>query len=201
VYLAVVHADGRVEEVFQGPGADRLLGGAEPDPEMVNWDAAIHPDDRAAYDAFNRELGAGRESDVEYRGPHREALVGGPLPGGADDDRLWASLLHPDDRARWETALRRLPGSGPSSNTRPTAGGSSTPPTASTPAPTSTSCAPTAPATNRSHVPSCGTAPRTGARDDPLTRPAQHARGGWMACAAITGRLGCKHVAATMPST
>ena len=67
VYLALVHADGRVEELFQGPGADRLLGGAEPDPEMVNWDAAIHPDDRAAYDAFNRALSAGRASDVEYR--------------------------------------------------------------------------------------------------------------------------------------
>ena len=191
VYLAVVHTDGSVEEVFQGPGADRLLGGADPDPEMVNWDAAIHPDDRSAYAAFNRELGAGRESNVEYRligadgvtrwvhdraatrrrrdgtveisgivsdvteqrrmraelaaahaavsrvveamddhlytlrvlpdggctaayrGPHREALVGGPLPGGADDDRLWASLLHPDDRARWEMALRRLPNGEP----------------------------------------------------------------------------------------
>src|SRR4051812_27375115 len=187
VYLAVVHPDGRVEEMFQGPGADRLLGGAEPDPEMVNWDAAIHPDDRAAYDAFNRDLSGGRESNVEYRligadgvtrwvhdraatrrrrdgtveisgivsdvteqrrmraeltaahaavsrvvdamddhlytllvrpdgrctavyrGPHREALIGGPLPGGADDDLTWAALLHPDDRARWETALRRLP--------------------------------------------------------------------------------------------
>jgi diguanylate cyclase (GGDEF)-like protein len=186
VYLAIAHADGRVEEMFQGPGADRLLGGAEPDPEMANWDAAIHPDDRAAYDAFNRELGAGRECDVEYRligadgvtrwvhdraatrrrrdgtieisgivsdvteqrrmraelaaahaavsrvvdamddhlytlrvlpdggctavyrGPHREALVGGSLPGGAEDDELWASLLHPDDRARWETTLREL---------------------------------------------------------------------------------------------
>ena len=54
VYLAIVHADGSVEEMFQGPGADRLLGGAEPDPEMLNWDAAIHPEDRAAYDAFNR---------------------------------------------------------------------------------------------------------------------------------------------------
>jgi diguanylate cyclase (GGDEF)-like protein len=186
VYLAIAHADGRVEELFQGPGADRLLGGAEPDPEMVNWEAAIHPDDRVAYDAFNVELAAGRDSDAEYRligadgvtrwvhdraatrrrrdgtveisgivsdvtdqrqlraelaaahaavsrvveamddhlytlrvledgsstpvyrGPHREVLVGGPLPGGADDDALWASLLHPDDRERWAAALRRL---------------------------------------------------------------------------------------------
>jgi diguanylate cyclase (GGDEF)-like protein len=191
VYLAMAHADGRIEELFQGPGADRLLGGAEPDPEMVNWEAALHPDDREAYDAFNRELGAGRKADVEYRlrgadgitrwvhdraatrrrpdgtveisgivsdvteqrqmrldlaaahaavsrvveamddhlytlqvlpdgtstpvyrGPHREALIGGPLPGGADDDALWASLLHPDDRERWAAALRRLPAGEP----------------------------------------------------------------------------------------
>jgi diguanylate cyclase (GGDEF)-like protein len=186
VYLAVAHGDGRVEEIFQGPGADRLLGGADPDPEMVNWDRAIHPDDRAAYDAFNAALGAGLESDVEYRligadgitrwvhdraktrrrrdgtveisgivsdvteqrrmraelaaahaavsrvveamddhlytlrvlpdggsvavyrGPHRDALAGGPLPAGAEGDAMWATLLHPEDRERWEAAMRRL---------------------------------------------------------------------------------------------
>jgi diguanylate cyclase (GGDEF)-like protein len=186
VYLAVAHPDGRVEELFQGPGADRLLGGAEPDPEMTNWEAAIHPDDRAAYDAFNLALGAGRTCDVEYRligadgitrwvhdraatrrrrdgtveisgivsdvteqrrlraelgaahaavsrvveamddhlytlrvdpdgssvavyrGPHRAALVGGPLPGGVQDDRLWATLLHPEDRERWRATFARL---------------------------------------------------------------------------------------------
>ena len=42
VYVALAHPDGRVEELFQGPGADRLLGGAEPDAEMENWDAALH---------------------------------------------------------------------------------------------------------------------------------------------------------------
>ena len=39
VYLAVAFPDGRFEELFQGPGADRLLGGAEPDAEMENWNA------------------------------------------------------------------------------------------------------------------------------------------------------------------
>ena len=194
VYLALVHADGRVEEVFQGPGADRLLGGAEPDPEMVNWDAAIHPDDRADYDAFNRSLGAGRESDVEYRligadgvtrwvhdraatrrrhdgtveisgivsdvteqrrmraelaeahaavsrvveamddhlytlrvmpdggstavyrGPHREALVGGPLPGGADDAALGLAAASRRSRPLGDgcaaTSARRAGGAG-----------------------------------------------------------------------------------------
>ena len=67
VYQALVHPDGRLEELFQGPGADRLLGGAEPDPEMTNWDAAIHPQDRPAYEAFNATLAGGNECDVEYR--------------------------------------------------------------------------------------------------------------------------------------
>ena len=67
VYLARALADGTLEEVFQGPGADRLLGGALPDPEMQNWEAAVHPDDRVAYDAFIGVLGAGTGSEIEYR--------------------------------------------------------------------------------------------------------------------------------------
>ena len=88
VYLAQALPDGSVRELFQGPGADRLLGGAEPDPEMENWDAALHPADRAAYDAFNRALADGQDADVEYR------LI------GADGITRW---VH--DRA----ATRRLP--------------------------------------------------------------------------------------------
>ena len=187
VYVALAHPDGRIEELFQGPGADRLLGGAEPDAAMENWDAALHPEDRAGYDAFNAALADGRESDVEYRligadgltrwvhdraatrrlpdgaveisgivsdvterrrlraeldqahaslsrvveamdghlytlridadghyqtvyrGPNREALFGGALPGGAEDDRVWESLVHPDDRGRRRSAIARLP--------------------------------------------------------------------------------------------
>jgi diguanylate cyclase (GGDEF)-like protein/putative nucleotidyltransferase with HDIG domain len=67
VYLALALPDGTIEELFQGPGGDRLLGGAEPDPEMINWDAAVHADDRPAYDAFNRALGRGEDSEVTYR--------------------------------------------------------------------------------------------------------------------------------------
>jgi diguanylate cyclase (GGDEF)-like protein/putative nucleotidyltransferase with HDIG domain len=88
VYLALAHPDGRLEELFQGPGGDRLLGGAEPDPEMVNWDNAVHPEDRAAYDAFNEALGRGQDSEVTYR------LI------GADGITRWVS-----DRA----ACRRRP--------------------------------------------------------------------------------------------
>jgi diguanylate cyclase (GGDEF)-like protein len=187
VYLALSHPDGRVEELFQGPGADRLLGGAEPDPEMKNWAAALHPEDRAACEAFDAALAEGKESDVEYRligadgitrwvhdraaprrrpdgtveisgivsdvtdrrrmraeldqahaalsrvveamqghlytlrvdadggyrtvyrGPNREALFGGPVAGGPEDDRVWESLVHPDDREAWWEAVARLP--------------------------------------------------------------------------------------------
>ena len=34
---------------------------------MINWDAAVHPDDRPAYDAFNQALGRGEDSEVTYR--------------------------------------------------------------------------------------------------------------------------------------
>ncbi len=186
VYLARAYPDGSIEELFQGPGADRLLGGAEPDPEMENWEAALDPADRAAYDAFNIALGKGEDADVEYRlrgadgitrwvhdrartrrlpdgsievsgivsdvserrrmraelaeahaaltrvveamddhlftlqvqpgggyqsvyrGPHREALAGGPLATGPDGDRAWAALVHPDDRALWVSAIAAL---------------------------------------------------------------------------------------------
>jgi diguanylate cyclase (GGDEF)-like protein len=67
VYLTLALPDGALQELFQGPGGDRLLGGAEPDPEMVNWDAAVHPDDRPAYDAFNEGLCRGQDGDVTYR--------------------------------------------------------------------------------------------------------------------------------------
>src|SRR4051794_28304871 len=67
VYAAVAYPDGQLVELFQGPGADKLLGGGDPDPDMVNWEAALHPDDRDAYDAFNAQLAAGRSADVEYR--------------------------------------------------------------------------------------------------------------------------------------
>jgi diguanylate cyclase (GGDEF)-like protein len=67
VYLTLALPDGTLQELFQGPGGDRLLGGAEPDPEMVNWDAAVHPDDRDAFNAFNQGLCRGEDGDVTYR--------------------------------------------------------------------------------------------------------------------------------------
>jgi diguanylate cyclase (GGDEF)-like protein len=67
VYVAAAQPDGTLQELFQGPGADRLLGGAEPDDAMENWDGAVHPDDRAAYTAFNERLVNGERADVQYR--------------------------------------------------------------------------------------------------------------------------------------
>lgn len=67
VYVAAAESDGTLRELFQGPGADRLLGGAEPDAAMENWDAAIHPEDRPAYDEFNARLVRGERSEVQYR--------------------------------------------------------------------------------------------------------------------------------------
>jgi diguanylate cyclase (GGDEF)-like protein len=67
VYVAVSFPDGRFEELFQGPGADRLLGGAVPDHEMQNWEAAVHPEDRAIYETYNAALAAGEDADAEYR--------------------------------------------------------------------------------------------------------------------------------------
>jgi len=67
VYLTLAMPDGTLEELFQGPGGERLLGGAEPDPEMVNWDAAVHPEDWAAYEEFNQALCRGEDWEVTYR--------------------------------------------------------------------------------------------------------------------------------------
>jgi diguanylate cyclase (GGDEF)-like protein/putative nucleotidyltransferase with HDIG domain len=113
IYLALAHPNGSLNELFQGPGGDRLLGGAEPDPEMVNWDAAVHPDDRAGYDEFNRALGEGHDGEVLYR------LIGAdgvtrwvhdraacrPLPdGGYEVSGIVSDVT---DRRRLEDDLRR----------------------------------------------------------------------------------------------
>jgi diguanylate cyclase (GGDEF)-like protein len=95
VYLALAYPDGTLEELFQGPGGERLLGGAEPDPDMVNWDNAVHADDRAAYDAFNAGLGSGRDCEVEYR------LI------GADGVTRWVhdrAVCRPRPDGTWEVS-------------------------------------------------------------------------------------------------
>jgi diguanylate cyclase (GGDEF)-like protein/PAS domain S-box-containing protein len=113
VYRAIAHPDGRIEEVFQGPGADRLLGGADPDSEMENWNAAIHPDDLPAIAAFEATLAAGRDAGVEYRlrgydGVTRWVHDRAVTRRRADDGLVEISGIVSDvtERRRMEDALR-----------------------------------------------------------------------------------------------
>jgi diguanylate cyclase (GGDEF)-like protein len=114
VYLAIASPqDGTLQELFQGPGGDRLLGGAEPDPEMVNWDNAVHPDDRAAYDDFNHGLTQGEDREVVYRlvgldGVTRwvhDRAVARPRPDGTFE--VSGIVSDVTERRRLEDQLRR----------------------------------------------------------------------------------------------
>ena len=61
--------DGRyVCNEFIGEGLQSLLGPIPPgvDSEQA-WENGVHPDDRAAYAAFNAELIAGRPAEIEHR--------------------------------------------------------------------------------------------------------------------------------------
>ena len=133
-----------LQELFQGPGGDRLLGGAEPDPEMVNWEAAVHPDDRAAYDAFNLALSRGEDGEVVYR------LV------GADGITRWVhdrgGLPRPRPTARSRSAA--------SSPTSPSGAGSRT------------SCAGACARCSRPTASSSGRAPRPSCAPAPTSSPA-----------------------------
>jgi diguanylate cyclase (GGDEF)-like protein len=62
-------SDGRFATIWSGPGLERFLGGAGPrgeDPART-WEACVHPDDRALFDAACAARRSGRPSDVEYR--------------------------------------------------------------------------------------------------------------------------------------
>jgi len=53
---------------FIGAGLEALLGPLPPGcNEEVAWEAAVHPDDRERYDAFNERLEADQAADVEVR--------------------------------------------------------------------------------------------------------------------------------------
>ncbi len=113
VYLMLARADHGLEELFQGPGGDRLLGGAEPDPDMVNWDAAVYPEDRAAYDAFNQGLAEGRDGEVFYRLIGADGVTrwvhdrGTCRPIGNGEFEVSGIVSDVTDRRRLEEELRR----------------------------------------------------------------------------------------------
>ena len=67
IYAGELHPDGRYTEVFAGPGLARLLGGAPLLPAEEAYDAAIHPDDRALYDAATTQQRLGEQVELEYR--------------------------------------------------------------------------------------------------------------------------------------
>ncbi len=84
---------GTYHETYQSPNGELLLGGLEADEHAANWLAAVHPEDRPAYEAFMAAQVVDEAASVEYR------LVGGdgvvrwlrersksrPLPGGATE--------------------------------------------------------------------------------------------------------------------
>ena len=69
LYEMELRPDGTYEcTAFIGAGLERLLGPlpAERSPEEA-WEAAVHPEDRAAYDAAYDSLQHGRPVEIEYR--------------------------------------------------------------------------------------------------------------------------------------
>jgi diguanylate cyclase (GGDEF)-like protein/putative nucleotidyltransferase with HDIG domain len=69
LYFGILRGDGSYEELFAGPGLDRLLGGVPHPSRSVpdTWRASIDPDDLPAYRQCEAELLAGRPSEVSYR--------------------------------------------------------------------------------------------------------------------------------------
>jgi diguanylate cyclase (GGDEF)-like protein len=70
LYFGMLQPDGSYEMLFAGPNLDRLLGGELPaTPDEINavWQGRIDRDDLAAYRACERDLLAGRPSQVDYR--------------------------------------------------------------------------------------------------------------------------------------
>jgi diguanylate cyclase (GGDEF)-like protein/PAS domain S-box-containing protein len=71
LYAGEFRLDDRYRETYTGPGVERILGRPlRPDerPEDA-WDAAVHPDDRAAFDEFFSADGLSSQevSELEYR--------------------------------------------------------------------------------------------------------------------------------------
>jgi diguanylate cyclase (GGDEF)-like protein/putative nucleotidyltransferase with HDIG domain len=113
VYVAAAGPNGELNELFQGPGADRLLGGAEPDEDMNNWESAIHPDDRPVYDSFNEALMRGERSEAEYRLHGADGITRWVHDRAATRDRIDGTLeisgivSDVTERRRLEDELRR----------------------------------------------------------------------------------------------
>jgi diguanylate cyclase (GGDEF)-like protein/PAS domain S-box-containing protein len=69
LYAGAIGPDGAYEQLFTGPGLERLLGGPlEPGADPVTaWLATVHPDDRDVRAALGADLAAGGAALAEYR--------------------------------------------------------------------------------------------------------------------------------------
>ncbi len=91
LYTGWFDAEGTYHETYQSPNGNTFLGGVEADENAENWMAAVHPDDRAAYEAFMAQQMLNPNARVEYRlcGADgvtrwmRERSKSQTLPGGA----------------------------------------------------------------------------------------------------------------------
>ena len=91
LYTGWFDEEGTYHETYQSPNGHTLLGGAEADENAENWMAAVHPDDRAAYEAFMTSQMSGSNASIEFRlcGADgvtrwlRERSKSQELPGGA----------------------------------------------------------------------------------------------------------------------
>ena len=91
LYTGWFDGEGTYHETYQSPNGNTFLGGVEADENAENWMAAVHPDDRAAYEAFMAPQMSSPNASVEYRlcGADgvtrwmRERSKSQQLPGGA----------------------------------------------------------------------------------------------------------------------
>jgi diguanylate cyclase (GGDEF)-like protein len=91
LYTGWFDGGGTYHETYQSPNGTTFLGGAEPDENAENWMAAVHPDDRARYEAFMSSQMTSEQAHIEFRlcGADgvtrwiRERSKSQKLPGGA----------------------------------------------------------------------------------------------------------------------
>ncbi len=69
LYAFTIHADGRLETTFSGPGAERILGAAVPPgvDAASAWSRVLHPDDRTTFRNHLQRLVNGEETDDTMR--------------------------------------------------------------------------------------------------------------------------------------
>ena len=67
LYTGWFDDDGTYHETYQSPNGTALLGGLEADENAENWLAAVHPEDREAYDEFMAKQVTDPNASIEFR--------------------------------------------------------------------------------------------------------------------------------------